>query len=70
MRPEAVRVRPAADNGQGVVERVVRAGPVVRMRVRLDNGRTLDAAVTAIAHPRVGDRVDVEVDPEGIIRFR
>ena len=70
VRPEAVRVRPAADNGQGVVERVVRVGPVVRMRVRLDDGRTFDAAVAAIAHPRVGDRVDIEIDPEGIIRFR
>ena len=70
VRPEAVRVRPTAGDGQGVVEQAVRVGPVVRMRVRLDDGRTLEAAVAAIAHPRVGDRVDVEVDQEGIIRFR
>ena len=70
VRPEAVRVRPATGDGQGVVERVVRVGPVVRMRVRLDDGRTLEAAVAAIAHPRAGDRVDVEIDPEGIVRFR
>ncbi|MET0560107.1 MAG: ABC transporter ATP-binding protein [Gaiellaceae bacterium] len=70
LRPEAVRVRPATGDGQGVVERVVRFGPVVRMRVRLDDGRTLEAAVAAIAHPRAGDRVDIEVDPDGIVRFR
>ena len=70
VRPEAVRVRPATGDGQGVVERVVRVGPVVRLRVRLDDGRTLEAAVAAIAHPRAGDRVDVEIDPEGIVRFR
>jgi len=70
VRPEAVRVRPATGDGQGVVERVVRVGPVVRLRVRLDDGRTLEAAVAAIAHPHAGDRVDVEIDPEGIVRFR
>ena len=70
VRPEAVRVRPATGDGQGVVERVVRVGPVVRLRVRLDDGRALEAAVAAIAHPRAGDRVDVEIDPEGIVRFR
>ena len=70
VRPEAVRVRPATGDGQGVVERVVRVGPVVRLRVRLDDGRTLEAAVAAIAHPRAGDRVDIEIDPEGIVRFR
>ena len=70
VRPEAVRVRPAAGDGQGVVERVVRVGPLVRMRVRLDDGRRLEAAVAAIAHPRAGDRVDVEIDPDGIVRFR
>ena len=70
VRPEAVRVRPATGDGQGVVERVVRVGPVVRLRVRLDDGRALEAAVAAIAHPRAGDRVDIEIDPEGIVRFR
>ena len=69
VRPEAVRVRSAAGAGQGVVERVVRVGPLVRLRVRLDDGRTLEAAVAAIAHPRAGDRVDVEIDPDGMVRF-
>jgi thiamine transport system ATP-binding protein len=69
VRPEAVRVRPATGDGQGVVERVVRVGPVVRLRVRLDDRRTLEAAVAALAHPRAGDRVDVEIDPEGIVRL-
>ena len=69
VRPEAVRVQSAAGDGQGVVERVVRVGPLVRLRVRLDDGRRLEAAVAAIAHPRAGDRVDVEIDPDGIVRF-
>ena len=62
-------MRPATGDGNGVVERVVRVGPVVRLRVRLDDGRTLEAAVAALAHPRAGDRVDIEVDPEGIVRL-
>ena len=70
VRPEAVQVRHATGDGQGVVERVVRVGPVVRLHVRLDDGRALEAAVAAIAHPRAGDRVDVDIDPKGIVRLR
>jgi thiamine transport system ATP-binding protein len=69
IRPEAVRVRAATTDGEGVVESAVRVGPVVRLRVRLDDGRTLDAATTAIDHPEAGARVDVEIDPEGIVRL-
>jgi len=43
---------------------------LVRLRVALDDGRSLDAAVTAVAHPEPGDRVDVTIDPEGIVRLR
>ena len=69
VRPEAVTVRRAVEHGQGVVETAVRAGPIVRVIVRLDDGRVLEAVVAAIEHPGPGDRVDVEVDPEGIVRL-
>jgi thiamine transport system ATP-binding protein len=70
IRPEAVTVSPASDGGQGVVASAVRTGPVVRLRVRLDDGRLLEAVDASIDHPTVGDRVDVEIDPEGIVRLR
>jgi thiamine transport system ATP-binding protein len=68
VRPESVTVHPATD-GEGVVESAVRTGPLVRLRVRLDDGRVLESVVAALDHPRPGDRVDVEVDPEGIVRL-
>lgn len=69
IRPEAVRVVAARDGarGAGVVESARRVGPTVQLRVRLDDGERLDAAVTAVEHPLPGDRVDVEIDPEGIV---
>ena len=70
VRPEAVRVRLASHDGDGVVERAERAGPVVRLRVRLDDGRELEAVDAAVAHARPGDRVDVEIDPAGIVSLR
>jgi thiamine transport system ATP-binding protein len=70
VRPEAVTVRPAAFGGNGVVEAAVRAGPTVRLRVRLDDGRPIQALVVALDHPRPGDRIDVEIDPAGILRLR
>jgi thiamine transport system ATP-binding protein len=69
VRPEAVSVRRAAGRGHGVVERAVRVGPVVRLRVRLDEGQELEAVVAAIDHPSAGDRVDIEIDPEGLVRL-
>jgi thiamine transport system ATP-binding protein len=70
VRPEAVTVRRASLDGQGVVERAVRVGPVVRLRVRLDDGETLEAVVAAIDHPTAGDRVDIEIEPGGIVPLR
>jgi len=70
VRPEAVAVRGAAEGGNGTVEAAVRAGPSVRIRVRLDDGRRLEAVLSALEHPREGERVDVAVDPNGIVRFR
>jgi thiamine transport system ATP-binding protein len=70
VRPEAVTVRRAAGGGNGIVERAIRVGPMVRLRVRLDDGRVLEAVVASVDHPASGDRVDVEVDPHGMIRLR
>jgi thiamine transport system ATP-binding protein len=69
IRPEAVVVTRATRAGSGVVESAVRTGPLVRLRVRLDDGRTLEAVVAAIDHALPGERVDVEVDPKGIVRL-
>jgi thiamine transport system ATP-binding protein len=71
VRPEAVALSPAHDgeDGDGVVESAVRQGPTVRVVVRLDDGHELEAAVGSLDHPRPGDRVNVEVDPAGIVRL-
>jgi thiamine transport system ATP-binding protein len=69
VRPEAVSVRAASGAGSGEVERAVRTGPVVRLLVRLDDGRRLEALSASLEHPSAGDRVDVDVDPDGIIRL-
>jgi thiamine transport system ATP-binding protein len=69
VRPEAVTVR-ASPDGNGTVESAVRTGPLVRLRVLLDDGRALEAAVAAVDHPAPGNRVDVAIDPEGIVRLR
>jgi len=70
-RPEAVIVRPVAGStaGDGVVKDAVREGPTVRVVVRLDGGETLEAAVAAVDHPRPGDRVQVELDPAGVVEL-
>jgi thiamine transport system ATP-binding protein len=70
VRPEAVSVRSATDGGSGTVVHAVRTGPVVRLGLSLDDGRALEAAVAALEHPPVGSRVDVEIDPAGIVRLR
>ncbi len=70
VRPEAVDVRPASGDGDGIVERAARTGPIVRIVVRLDDGRTLEAIKASVDHPGPGERVDVKVDPAGIVRLR
>ena len=71
VRPEAVTLQSPADGsaGSGVVLSAVRHGPTVLVAVRLDDGRILEAAVAALEHPTPGDRVDVDVDPAGIVRL-
>ncbi len=62
-RPEAVRVT----QGQGaVVVSVDRDGPLVRLRVRQDDGVELESVTTGTEHPGPGDRVSVTVDPAGV----
>jgi thiamine transport system ATP-binding protein len=70
-RPEAITVRRirADESGDGVVERARRNGPTVHLTVRLDDGSALDAAVTTLDHPLPGERVLLEIDPEGVVRL-
>jgi thiamine transport system ATP-binding protein len=70
IRPEAVLVRLADAQGGGVVESAVRIGPVVRLRVRLDSGDVLESVTASVDHPQRGARVDVDIDPEGIVQLR
>jgi thiamine transport system ATP-binding protein len=70
VRPEAVRLeRGDAAGDYGVVTSAVRHGPTVLVVVRLDDGRELEAAVTALAHPSPGERVAVTIDPAGVVRL-
>jgi hypothetical protein len=39
----------------------------VRLRVRKDGGRELEAVIAGIDVPRVGERVAVDVDPGGVV---
>ena len=72
VRPEAVAVRAVADGerGNGVVASSARLGPLVRVRVQLDDGAVLEAVAAGLDHPRPGERVVVDVDPAGIIDLR
>jgi thiamine transport system ATP-binding protein len=64
IRPEAVIV----GAGEGaVVVAADRDGPVVRLRVREDGGRELEAVIAGTVVPRVGERVAVDVDPGGVV---
>jgi thiamine transport system ATP-binding protein len=63
VRPEAVLV----ERGEGAtVLAAERRGPLVRLRLRLDDGRELEAATTALDHPRPGERAAVRID-EGVV---
>jgi thiamine transport system ATP-binding protein len=68
IRPESVTVTAAQDGatGNGTVESATRVGPTVRLVLRLDDGSTLEAAMTALDHPQPGDRVVVTIDPDGV----
>jgi thiamine transport system ATP-binding protein len=72
IRPEAVVVTRVTEGvrGEGVIESAVRRGPTVRLVVSLDSGEILEAASTALDHPKPGDRVHVEIDERGIVPLR
>ena len=65
-RPEAIRVERCA-NGDAVVVRAERSGPVVRLRVRDAGGRELEAVVATVDAPGKGDRVALDIDPAGVV---
>ena len=44
-------------------------GTIIILDNVVRDGRVLEAAVAALEHPKPGDRVDVEVDPAGIVRL-
>jgi hypothetical protein len=44
-----------------------RDGPVVRLRVREDGGRELEAVVVGVDVPSVGEHVGIEIDPGGVV---
>jgi thiamine transport system ATP-binding protein len=68
VRPEAVLLRRAEGRkGDGVVESADRHGPTVHLVVRLHEGGSLVSATSALEHPRPGEEVDVEIDPQGIV---
>jgi len=70
VRPEAVRVERADGGpGNGVVDAAVRQGATVRLRLRLDGGDVVDAVVASLAHPAAGERVEVEIDPAGVLKL-
>ena len=54
VRPEAVTVRPARARGTADGRARRAAGPVVRLRVRLDDGRGSRRSIAALDHPRAG----------------
>jgi len=68
VRPEAVRVTRSAP-GNAVVRDSRRRGALVELRVRLDSGEELDAATLEPSPPRPGERVEVSVDPAGVVEL-
>jgi thiamine transport system ATP-binding protein len=65
-RPEAVRLT-VARGGAATIVSAERRGPLVRLCARLDGGGELEAVTTSIDHPDPGDRVNVEIDPAGVV---
>jgi thiamine transport system ATP-binding protein len=62
-RPEAVRLRSGSD---ATVLAADRDGPVVRLRLRRDDGVELEAVALGGA-PEPGARVGLEIDPAGVL---
>jgi len=71
VRPDAIEVRRArpGETGSAVVEGARRNGPTVQLSIRLDDGAVLQAVTASIDHPAAGERVWIEIDPAGIVRW-
>lgn len=67
-RPEAIAMlaAPAGEGGAEVI-RAERRGPLVRLWARQADGTVIVATSSGVAHPAVGDRVTVQVDPSGVV---
>jgi thiamine transport system ATP-binding protein len=63
-RPDAIHVEPGTG---AVVLAAERDGPVVRLRVRRDDGVELEAVAVDVSATPVGEHVSIQVDPEGVI---
>ena len=66
VRPEAVRVGPGSN---ATVLDAERRGATVWLQLRTDDGRDLEAAIASTSHPEPGARVNVEIDPAGVIEL-
>ena len=72
IRPERIRIRPPAEDGQnrvsGTVRRIVYLGSMTQVFVELRGGQTLQATVTTgdSPPPREGDAVSVLLPPEAL----
>jgi thiamine transport system ATP-binding protein len=64
VRPEAVLLH---DAGDATVLDVALQGPTATVTVRLPDGETLEAILPSRALPTPGDRVRVEIDPDGVV---
>jgi thiamine transport system ATP-binding protein len=64
--PEAVVLRPDPQ-GDAVVCRANRDGPLVTLRARYDDGREIVSAHTGLDPPAPGTRVAIEIDPAAVV---
>jgi hypothetical protein len=61
-----MRAAAAGEDG-AVVIRAERRGAHVRLWARRADGAVIVATSSGVAHPVVGDRVRVDVDPAGVV---
>jgi thiamine transport system ATP-binding protein len=69
IRPEAITVTVASGDGNATVAGSRRSGSAIVLSLELDSGLELDAATLALEPPSTGERVDVQIDPAGIVEL-